>query len=48
MDTNPTDLEKLAVNDFEFQAAEAQFEKSVSQNRVFELYAKYIILGNKL
>lgn len=43
-----TDLEKLAVNDFEFQAAEAQFDKSIAQNRVFELYVKYIILANKL
>lgn len=42
------DIEKLAVHDYEYQASEPQFDKSATQTKIFELYVKYIILGNKL
>lgn len=42
------DIEKLAVHDFEYQASEPQFDKIATQTKVFELYVKYIMLGNKL
>ncbi|CRK93455.1 CLUMA_CG006991, isoform A [Clunio marinus] len=42
------ELEKLATHDFEYQATEPQFDKHLIQMRIFELYAKYVIIGNKL
>jgi IQ and AAA domain-containing protein len=42
------DLEKLATHDFEYLSAEPQFDKHAIQNKIFELYTKYIIIANKL
>lgn len=46
--TTHNDLEKLATHDFEYQSSEPQFDKHIIQTRIFELYAKYIIIANKL
>uniref|UniRef100_A0A182N2Z1 Transcription termination factor 2 n=1 Tax=Anopheles dirus TaxID=7168 RepID=A0A182N2Z1_9DIPT len=42
------DLEKLAVNDFEYQAIEAQHDRSEIQGQVFELYLRYLVISNRL
>ncbi|XP_062535222.1 dynein regulatory complex protein 11-like [Armigeres subalbatus] len=42
------DLEKLAVNDFEYQAIEAQHDRTEIQGQVYELYLRYIVIANKL
>lgn len=41
-------MEKLATHDFEYQSAEPQFDKHIIQTRIFELYAKYVLIANKL
>lgn len=41
-------LEDLAVRDYENQALEPEFEKSIVQKHAFELYVKYILAANKL
>uniref|UniRef100_A0A1B0CRU6 Putative aaa+-type atpase n=1 Tax=Lutzomyia longipalpis TaxID=7200 RepID=A0A1B0CRU6_LUTLO len=41
-------LESVAVQDFENQALEPQFEKPAAQTAIFELYVKYICIANKL
>lgn len=46
--TTQNELEKLATHDFEYQSSEPQFDKHLIQTRIFELYAKYILLANKL
>lgn len=46
--TTQVDLEKCATHDFEYQSAEPQFDKHFIQAKIFELYAKYIIIANKL
>ncbi|CAG9811661.1 unnamed protein product [Chironomus riparius] len=46
--TAQVDLEKLATHDYEFQSSEPQFDKHFAQSKIFELYSKYIIIGNKL
>uniref|UniRef100_A0A182HHP9 Transcription termination factor 2 n=1 Tax=Anopheles arabiensis TaxID=7173 RepID=A0A182HHP9_ANOAR len=42
------DLEKLAVNDFEYQAIEAQHDRTEIQGQVFELYLRYLVISNRL
>lgn len=42
------DLEKNAVVDFEYQTLEPQSDRATVQVTVFEIYAKYIIICNKL
>ena len=42
------DLERLAIHDFEFQGIEPQYDKSLAQAQVFELYARYIVMANRL
>lgn len=42
------ELEDLAVRDYENQALEPEFEKSIVQKNGFELYVKYILASNKL
>lgn len=46
--TTQIDLEKLATHDFEYLSNEPQFDKYIIQSKIFELYAKYIIIANKL
>lgn len=42
------DLEDLAVRDYENQTLEPEFDRSIIQKQVFELYVKYILAANKL
>lgn len=42
------DLEHLSNVDFEVQAQDAQFDRVAVQRSIFELYLRYIVLGNKL
>jgi IQ and AAA domain-containing protein len=46
--TTQVDLEKLATHDFDYQSAEAQFDRPSIQFKIFELYSKYLIIANKL
>lgn len=41
-------LESLAVNDYQKLALDPEFDRSIAQRCVFELYAKYIIAANRL
>lgn len=42
------DLERLATHDFDYLSADPVFDKNAILNKIFELYAKYIIIANKL
>lgn len=42
------DLEQLSNVDFEVQAQDAQFDRVAVQGSIYELYLRYIVLGNKL
>lgn len=41
-------LENLAVNDYQKLALDPEFDRSVAQRMVFDLYAKYIVAANRL
>lgn len=41
-------LETLAVSDYQKLALDPEFDRSVAQRCVFELYARYILLANRL
>lgn len=41
-------LENLAVNDYQKLALDPEFDRSIAQGYVFELYAKYIVAANRL
>lgn len=41
-------LEHLAVNDYQKLALDAEFDRTIAQRCVFELYAKYILAANRL
>lgn len=41
-------LESLAVSDYQKLALDPEFDRTVAQRCVFELYAKYIIAANRL
>lgn len=42
------ELEQLTTIDFEIQAQDAQFDRVNVQRTLFELYARYIVLSNRL
>lgn len=46
--TTQKELEELATKDYENQALEPDFNKSVVHKAVFELYVKYITIANRL
>lgn len=46
--TTQRDLEDLAVKDYENQALEPEFDRSIAQTDAFELYLKYITIANRL
>lgn len=41
-------LESIAVNDYQKLALEPEFDRQAAQRCVFELYAKYILVANRL
>lgn len=41
-------LENLAVNDYQKLALDPEFDRSIAQRCVFELYIKYILAANRL
>lgn len=42
------ELEELAVNDYQIQALDPEFDKRIVQKHVYDLYVKYILAANKL
>lgn len=42
------DLETLAVNDYENQALDPEFDKTIAQKSTYKLYLKYICISNRL